>query len=136
MQRIATTILSLFLALFPASAGAQERNGLILPTTRQLARTLNTAAMPASVRLAQAQPGSNDSLKNGAIIGLIVGAASMAAFAAILVSTDEACGCKDDIVRFAAIGGAIGAGVGAGLDALLVRRSLPAIPRARIAIRF
>jgi hypothetical protein len=135
--RIATSILIVLFALQPASAAAQERAGLMLPTARQLARALDAETIPARARFAQAQPVRNDSLKNGALIGAIIGAAALGAFAWFLVSTDEACGCKADILRGAALGAGIGAGIGVGVDALLDRRSLPALhPGLRLAFTF
>lgn len=138
MQRIATTLLIVFLALLPASAAAEERVGSILSTARQLARELDTEAMPASARWSQAQAVRNDSLKNGALIGVIIGAASLGTFAAIFANvTDEACGCVAGILRFAALGGGIGAGIGVGVDALLDRRSPATVrPGVRLAISF
>ena len=130
MLGIATSILIVFLALVPASAAAQERVGFILPTGRQVAGALDTEAMRASARLAQAQPTvRRDSLKNGAIIGLIVGAASPGTFAWLLTRTDAACGCEGGILKGAALGAGIGAGIGAGVDALFERRSLPNVRR-------
>ena len=137
MLGIATFILIVFFALLPASAAAQERVRLILPTARQLARALATEAIPASARLAQAQSVRNDSLKNGALIGLIIGAASLGAFSWFLTRTDEACGCEGDILKGAALGAGIGAGIGVGVDALFDRRSLPTVhPGVRLAITF
>lgn len=138
MQRIATTILIVFFALVPASAAAEERVGLILPTARQLARELDTEAIPASARLAQPQSARNDSLKNGALIGLIVGAASLGtvvAIACIGLGNDGLC--VGEILSFTALGGGIGAGIGVGVDALFDRRSLPTFhPGVRLAITF
>jgi hypothetical protein len=126
-----------FVALLPAAAEAQERAGSILPTARQLVRALDLEAIPASARLAQAQPVRRDSLKNGALIGMIIGAASLGTFAWILTSTDEACGCKGDIVRGAALGAGIGAGIGVGVDALFERRSGPTLrPGVRLTMTF
>ncbi len=76
-------------------------------------------------------------MKNGALIGAIVGAASLGTFAWFLVSTDEACGCKADVVRGAALGAGIGAGLGVGVDALFDRRALLTLhPIARLAKSF
>lgn len=137
MQRIATTILIVFFALLPASAAAQERVGLILPTARQLARELDTEAMPASARLAQPQSVRNDSLKDGALIGLILGAASLGTVTAIACVGLGNGGCVAGILGFAALGGGIGAGIGVGVDALFDRRSLPTVhPGVRLAITF
>jgi len=140
MQEIATIILIVFLALLPASASAQERAGSILDTARQLTRELSTEAIPASARLAQAQPIRKDSIKNGALIGLIIGAASLGTLAAITcigLGNDGFRGCAAGTLGFAALGGGIGAGIGVGVDALFDRRSSQAVrPGVRLAITF
>lgn len=63
---------------------------------------------------------SRDSLRNGTIIGTVIGAAAFGAFAAVLCNAyqEEGSGsCLPDTLRFAAIGGAIGAGAGLAIDA-------------------
>jgi len=76
-----------------------------------------------------------DSLRNGAIIGTVIGAAAFGAFAAALCNAYQEEGvdsCLPDTLRFAAIGGAIGAGAGLAIDALRSHRSVT----VRWAIRF
>jgi hypothetical protein len=138
MQGIATAILIVFFALLPAAAAAEERVGSIVPTARQLARQLATESIPVSARQAQAQSVRRDSLKNGAIIGLIIGAASMGTFAWLLYLSDPACDCATQtVLGFAALGGGIGAGIGVGVDALFDRRARPTVrPGVRLAITF
>lgn len=75
------------------------------------------------------QSGSaRDSLKNGAIIGALIGGGAFGAFAGFLCHLYQEKGgpsCVPDALRFVAIGGAIGAGAGLAVDALLARRSAP-----------
>jgi hypothetical protein len=86
-------------------------------------------------RFGQQPARSRDSLANGAIIGAIIGAASVGAFAAVLCRAYQEEGdpsCFPDTLRFAAIGGAIGGGVGLTIDAARSQRSVT----VRIAVRF
>ena len=78
---------------------------------------------------------SRDSLRNGAIIGTVIGAAAFGAFAAALCNAYQEEGggsCLPDALRFGAIGGAIGAGAGLAIDAARSHRSVT----VRYAIRF
>ena len=98
-------------------------------------RLLTTEALTGRAR--PAQPGSpRDTLRNGAIIGAVVGAAALgtvAAFYCHLYQEEGGPSCLSDTVRAAAIGAAIGTGVGLTLDAALTRDAGVAI---RIGIRF
>ena len=79
--------------------------------------------------------GARDSLRNGAIIGTVIGAAAFGALAAVLCNAYQEKGddsCLPDTLRFAAIGGAIGAGAGVAIDAARSHRGVT----VRIAIRF
>jgi hypothetical protein len=79
--------------------------------------------------------GARDSLKNGAIIGTVIGAAAFGAFAAALCHAYQEEGgasCLRDTLRFAAIGGAIGAGAGLAIDAARSHRGVT----VRFAVRF
>jgi hypothetical protein len=67
---------------------------------------------------------SRDSLKNGIIIGAIVGAVALGAFGAVLCNALQEPAdpsCLPDTLRIAAVGAAIGAGAGLALDAALTR---------------
>lgn len=135
MPRVATFITLAVFLLTPAVTRAQDRAGFLL--SREAAKAMAADAVRAA-RFAQAQPVRKDSLKNGALIGMVIGAASLGAFAWFLTSTDEACGCKGDIARGAALGAGIGAGIGVGIDALRDRRtSLVARgPGVRFSMKF
>lgn len=80
--------------------------------------------------------GSRDSLKNGAVIGAVIGAVALGAFGAILCNALQEPGdpgCLPDTLRIAALGAAIGAGAGLAVDA--ARTQGPGV-RVSLAIRF
>jgi hypothetical protein len=84
-----------------------------------------------------AQRGSSrDTLKNGAIIGAIVGAVGLGAFGAFichLYQEEGGASCLPDALRGAAIGAAIGTGAGVAVDAALTRNAGVTV---RIGVRF
>jgi hypothetical protein len=84
---------------------------------------------------AQQGVGSRDSLKNGAILGTVIGAAAFGVFAAALCNAyqeEDGASCLPDTLRFAAIGGAIGAGAGLAIDAVRSDRGVT----VRLTVRF
>lgn len=84
----------------------------------------------------QAPVPPRDSLRNGAIIGAVIGAGVAGTFAAVwchLYQEEGGASCIPDTLRFAAIGGAIGIGAGLAVD---VGRSQNGGPTARLAITF
>jgi hypothetical protein len=77
---------------------------------------------------------ARDSLRNGASIGAVIGAAALGAFAATLCHLHRERGgssCVPDTIQFAAIGGAIGLGAGIAID---VARS--SSPMVRLTVAF
>ena len=77
---------------------------------------------------------SCDALRNGAVIGAVIGAAALGAFGATLCHQYRERGgasCVPDAIRFAAIGGAIGLGAGIAID--VARDSSPMV---RLTIAF
>ena len=84
-----------------------------------------------------AQRGSSrDTLKNGAIIGAIVGAVGLGAFGAFichLYQEEGGASCLPDTLRGTAIGAAIGTGAGVAVDAALIRNAGVAV---RIGVTF
>jgi hypothetical protein len=77
---------------------------------------------------------SRDSLRNGAVVGAVIGAAALGVFAGTLCHAYREKGgasCAPDAIRFAAIGGAIGLGAGIAID---VARSSG--PMVRLSIAF
>lgn len=79
---------------------------------------------------------SRDTLKNGAIIGAVVGAVSLGAFGALicnLYQEEDGASCLPDTLRGAAIGAAIGVGAGVVVDAALTRHAGVTV---RIRVKF
>ena len=79
---------------------------------------------------------SRDTLKNGAIIGAIAGAAGLGAlggFICHLYQEEGDASCWSDTLRLAAIGAAIGTGAGITVDAALSRHSGVAV---RVGVAF
>jgi hypothetical protein len=77
---------------------------------------------------------SRDSLRNGAVVCAVIGAAALGAFAGSLCHAYREKGgasCAPDAIRFAAIGGAIGLGAGIAID--VARNSSPMV---RLSIAF
>lgn len=80
-----------------------------------------------------AQPVGRDSLKNGAVIGAIVGAVALGGFGAAICNAlrePSDPGCLAGTLRIAAAGAAIGAGAGVAVDAALTHNT-----GARVAVR-
>jgi hypothetical protein len=91
---------------------------LVLATVLFATPVLAQAAAPAKKR---------DSLKNGAIIGAVVGAVALGGFGGYLCVVLAEPGdppCLPDILRIAAVGAGIGAGAGIGIDAMISPRNL------------
>jgi hypothetical protein len=79
---------------------------------------------------------SRDTLKNGAIIGAVVGAVGLGAVGAFicnLYQEEGGASCLPDTLRGAAIGAAIGTGAGVAVDAALTRRAGVTV---RIGVKF
>jgi hypothetical protein len=94
-------------------------------------------AAEALVRVAQpAQRRSRDSLKNGAMMGAIVGAVGLGALGALICHLHQEEGgasCLPDTLGVAAIGAAIGTGAGVAVDAALTRHNGVAV---RVRVKF
>ena len=139
------TLLALCCILHPSSALGQ------IPDRKTTAVEVSSPAADRSLRVARfsipvemrelkpswPQPGaSRDSLKNGAIVGAVVGAVAFGTLAAIVCRAyqeEDGPSCLDDTLRFAAIGGAIGSGVGLAIDVARHQRSGVSV---RLAIKF
>jgi hypothetical protein len=118
-------------------------SALAVPTVRGAAASENQALRAAPVRLGGAlQPttpnGERDSLKNGAVIGAIAGAAALGGFGLFLChALDDTGGdpdCFPEALYIAALGGGIGLGAGLAVDALLARHPQPAVG-VRLTVR-
>jgi hypothetical protein len=95
---------------------------------------------PAEGLVGIAQPAqrrsSRDTLKNGAIIGALVGAVGLGAFGALLCHLyreEGGASCLPDTLRVAAIGAAVGTGAGVAVDAALARNAGVAV---LVGVRF
>ena len=98
-------------------------------------RSLFAKEMVGIPQLAQPTP-SRYTLKNGAIIGAVVGAVSLGALGALicnLYQEEGGASCLPDTLRVAAIGAAIGGGAGLAVDAALSRNAGVAV---RIGVTF
>jgi hypothetical protein len=90
------------------------------------------------VGIAQPAPrqSSRDTLKNGAVIGAIAGAAGLGALGGLICQLYQEKGdasCWSDTLRLAAIGAAIGTGAGITVDASLTRHAGVAV---RLGVAF
>lgn len=129
-RRVPAIVVVLVAALLftPAAASAESpRPG---PLASAIAAFAASPPPPQSSR-------SRDSLKNGAIIGAVVGAAALGGFGLFLChALDDTGGdpnCFPGVLAIAAVGAGIGVGAGVGIDALLVRRAGPVV---RVHVRF
>jgi hypothetical protein len=131
----------LCLALIPAPVLAQSsvRSAtavrIVPPTVQPVLRfSVSADRIQANVP-AHRRVGSRDSLRNGAVIGAVIGALAAGAFAATLCNAYQEKGgasCVPDTLGFAAIGGAIGTGAGLAIDAARTERGVT----VRLAISF
>ena len=117
--------------------GGQSSPALQLPVLVDLQRwSLTLAAPTVKTQPAQQPRSSGDTLKNGAIIGAVVGAAALGivgAFYCHLYQEENGPSCRSDTLRAAAIGAAIGTGTGLVLDAAFARHTGVKI---RMRVRF
>jgi hypothetical protein len=101
--------------------------------------TAAVASRAATPLTPQPRGSSRDSLKNGAVIGAVAGAAALGGFGLFLChALDDTGGnpdCFPAVLGIAAVGAGIGAGAGIGIDALMSKRPRPA-PAVRVRIRF
>ena len=110
-------------------------SAVALPRLVDVRRPLAVEALAGAAQPAQ-RGSSRDTLKNGAIIGAIAGAAGSAAFVALicqLYQEEGGASCWPDTLRGAAIGAAIGVGAGVTIDAALTRQPGVAV---RIGVTF
>jgi hypothetical protein len=131
-------LLVLSLVLMPSAAQADP-----VATAPAGLRGLNSAWPIASfgtVSATQQSPSSSsarrDSLKNGALIGAIVGAAALGGFGLFLCHALDDTGdpnCFPGVLGIAALGAGIGVGAGLVVDVLLTKHAGPTV---RAGIRF
>lgn len=104
------------------------------PAERMSRRPFSDASLRADGSPPVQRAASRDSVRNGAVIGALIGAAAFGTLAATLCHVYREPGgpsCVPDAIRFAAIGGAIGLGAGIAID---VARS-PG-PMVRVTVAF
>ncbi len=145
VARVLLTALFVAGSLLAVASEAVAQNHLSNSRERQPARTGRLSAVvfrldrlpvtgaDSRVRAQPAQQGSRDSLKNGAIVGAIVGAAALGTFGGLLCNALQEPGtgnCLRDTLRIAAIGAGIGLGAGLLIDAAFTHRG-----GARISMR-
>jgi hypothetical protein len=127
-------VVILSLAMTSAAAAQEWSTGLLKTTRLVISEDAVTRGM-AAARDEIAPQDKRDSIKNGTIIGAVVGAAALGGFGAwICHALHEPSDppCLPDVLKIAAIGAGIGAAGGAGIDALLVRNT----PRPIVRVRF
>ena len=116
--KLILVVLGLVVVLLPGTAAAQSS----VPTLDALSRAdwrSSEATQPVP------RDRSGDSLKNGALVGAVVGAAVLGGFAAIVCKVQQepqGPSCGPDTLRLAALGAAIGAAGGVAIDAALADR--------------
>lgn len=119
-------------------AGRETRGriGTLSPDTLMMITSTGSRQLT-EVEVAAITQRRDDSLKNGAIIGAVAGAAYFVTAAALLAGTDDG----DVIIPTAIAGGVLFAGLGAaagvGIDALISRRQViyqMPVPRSRASV--
>ena len=123
-MRICTVITAICLVFSPMLASAQHHS--LAPAAPRLiiSERAITAGMSSAPARAPAAQRNDDSLKNGAVIGAIVGAAVFGGFVTFLCNalqepSDPSC--LGSSLMGIGIGAGIGAAGGAGIDALLAK---------------
>lgn len=122
------------LALTAILAGSLSRADVPTPgpISHHLAATVfETQPLPAGAKPAETR--SRDSLKNGAIIGAVIGGAATGLFIGYLchLFNDSDLQCWKPVALWTGLGAGAGALAGAGVDALFTRRIV-----ARATVRF
>jgi hypothetical protein len=133
--RMMLAALCLALNAVPVSGQSSDPNAAVVDASTGVATVVRETAWPVprfsvsaehlrGAAQATQRVGPRDSLRNGAIIGAVVGALAFGGFAAVLCHAYQEEGgasCVTDTLRFAAIGAGIGAGAGLAIDAARAR---------------
>ena len=121
-MRICTVIVSFCLILSPVVAAAQHNNGA--PTPPRL--IISEKAVADALAAEQPAMGERrDSVKNGAVIGAVIGAVALGGFVGWLCNALQEPGnpsCVPGTLLYTGVGAGIGAAAGAGIDALFARQ--------------
>jgi hypothetical protein len=114
-----------------APVGAQERDDVAAPVKKLVISDAAMAPAFADARRDMMQQ-RRDSVKNGAIIGAVIGGAGMGIFTTYLCNALQEPGdpsCWRGVLTISALFAGIGAAAGAGIDALIARQTpLPTRP--------
>ena len=124
-MRTFTVILSICLVFSPIAASAQHNN-LTGPTPRLI---ISDKAVADALKAEQpSKREDRDSVKNGALIGAIIGGIAMGGFVGWLCNALKEPGdpsCLGGTLVWTGIGAGAGAAAGAGIDALFMRSRRP-----------
>ena len=138
-MRIWTLITALCVVVWPVAATAQHNSAHAAPSRLVISETAVANALAAEQR---ALRDDRDSLKNGALIGAIIGGAAFGGFVGWLCNALQEPGdpsCLAPSLLYTGVGAGIGAAAGLGIDALFVRVGIrlpvsPSAPR-RLPVR-
>jgi hypothetical protein len=139
MKQLLRGIVAVSIALIPSIVRADQISARVEAARVMLPSGLlatSLASLDARQQPSSSRRGTRDSLKNGALIGAIVGAAALGGFGLFLCHALDDTGdpdCFPGVLGIAGLGAGIGAGAGVAIDALLVRQAAPAV---RVHIRF
>lgn len=130
MMRVTTYVVAFAVMLSPLSAAAQHRAA----SDNQPRLIISEKAIAGAPLTAQPSGNQRDSLKNGSIIGAVIGAAVMGGFVTFLCNAlkepgDPSCWKSSGLAI--AIGAGAGALGGAGIDALIDRQPRPGPAKLR-----
>jgi hypothetical protein len=122
-MRICSAIVMFCLVLSPIAASAQHNSATASPPRLIISEKAVAAALKAEQ---PAMRERRDSVKNGAVIGAIMGGIALGGFVgwlchALQEPSDPSC--MPPTLLYTAVGAGIGAGAGAGIDALFARPS-------------
>jgi hypothetical protein len=126
---IRTLITAFCFALSPIAVAAQHNSATTAPSRLIISETAVADALAAE------QPAlreDRDSLKNGALIGAIIGGAALGGFVTFLCNALQAPSdpsCVPPSLLYTGIGAGIGAAAGAGIDALFARSASAPVTR-------
>lgn len=121
-MRICTVVVMFCLALSPIAASAQQHHNATAAPPRLIISEKAVADALAMEQPSMREP--RDSVKNGAVIGAIIGGIALGGFVGWLCNmlqepSDPSCLAPS--LLYTGVGAGIGAGAGAGIDALFAR---------------
>ena len=137
-MRICTVVVASSLILSPIPALAQPDGAMAAPPRLIISEKAVADALTAEQ---PAMREGRDSVKNGAVIGAIIGAVALGGFVGWLCNalqepSDPSC--VPGTLLYTGVGAGIGAAAGAGIDALFMRVALAPAPNpstARLLVR-